>query len=49
MKRVVGCLMMVCVSAQAEVRASVAPLADSEDPFVARRAEEFMATQKDSI
>jgi hypothetical protein len=30
-----------------EVRASVAPLADSEDPFVARRAEEFMATQKD--
>ena len=31
-----------------EVRASVAPLADSEDPFVAQRAEEFMATQKDS-
>jgi hypothetical protein len=30
-----------------EVRASVAPLADSEDRFVARRAEEFMATQKD--
>jgi hypothetical protein len=26
-----------------------AQLADSEDPFVAQRAEEFMATQKDSI
>ncbi len=35
-------------SGLSEVRALVSPLADSEDPFVAHRAEEFMATQKDS-
>ena len=32
-----------------EVRASVAPLADSEDPFVAQRAEEFMARKEIAV